>query len=120
MTCDTSATPYQGLHAYFQKSKLHQMCARSFDWQKSSIMTYSVVVNPRIAWEKSVQVSGWASGLKTRTFGRKRPAELDEFLPHNPGIYMLWVSADCRNNSTSNIHDQDLGYVFGHSLVAEK
>jgi hypothetical protein len=44
-------------------------------------------VNPRIAWEKSVQVSGWASGLKTRTFGRKRPAELYEFLPRNPGIY---------------------------------
>jgi hypothetical protein len=44
MTCDTSATPYQGLHAYFQKSKLHQMCARSFDWQKSSTMTYSVVM----------------------------------------------------------------------------
>jgi len=30
MTCDTSATPYQGWLACFQKSKLHQSCARAF------------------------------------------------------------------------------------------
>jgi hypothetical protein len=30
MTCDTSATPYQGWLACFQKSKLHQTCARAF------------------------------------------------------------------------------------------
>lgn len=47
-----------------------------------------IFVNPRSLWEKLGQLSKWASGLKIRTFGRERPAELYEFLPQTPGIYI--------------------------------
>jgi NAD(P)H dehydrogenase (quinone) len=50
----------------------------------------TVGVNPRILREKSVQLSGWAKASKwpeNEGAAWKRPADLYDFLPQNPGIY---------------------------------
>jgi hypothetical protein len=65
MTCDTSATPYQGWLACFQKSKLHQTCARAFFIGQMTLFALSTKM-PRIFERRVGQGKGERCSLLLR------------------------------------------------------